>query len=410
MAVNDETLRDGLQSPSVKDPPVAVKIDILHQMDALGIESASLGMPGAGPRQRRHVEALCREVVDSKMSLRPNLGGRTVIADVEAIAAAAQQAGAPFEACLFIGSSPIRRYAEEWDFERMLEDTRESVGLAVREGLPATFITEDSVRSRPADLEALLRAAVDAGAARVCLCDTVGSAIPHGVRNLVGWAVAVLADMGAGVGIDWHGHRDRGLGLANTLAAIEAGADRVHATVLGIGERVGNTATEQVLVNLQLLELADRDLSRLPKLVETVAEALGVPVPPSAPIVGRDAFRTAAGVHAAAVLKAGLRGEAWLEDRVYSGVPARWLGRRQEIEVGPLSGAANVRHFLRAHGLTEEPGRVERLLAAAKGSRRVLSARELLDLVADVDTTPTPTPTPTTGTDVQPGPNDPERV
>jgi 2-isopropylmalate synthase len=390
VTINDETLRDGLQSPSVVDPPLATKIRILRQMDALGIECASLGMPGAGPRQQRHVEALCREVVDSKLSLRPNLGGRTVVADVEAIVAAAQRAGAAFEACLFIGSSPIRQYAEDWDFEHMLQGTREAIGLAVREGLPATFITEDTVRSRPEQLEALLGAAIDAGAHRVCLCDTVGSATHHGVMNLVGWVVALLEDRGVDVGIDWHGHRDRGLGMANTLAAIEAGADRVHATVLGIGERVGNTATEQVLVNLQLLGLAERDLSRLPALVETVAEALGVAVAPSTPIVGRDAFRTAAGVHAAAVLKAGVRGEAWLEDRVYSGVPASWVGRRQAIEVGPLSGISNVRHFLRAHGLGESPAVIERLLAAAKASRRVLSERELLDLVGSADAKGTP--------------------
>ncbi|MFQ5506044.1 MAG: 2-isopropylmalate synthase, partial [Planctomycetota bacterium] len=262
------------------------------------------------------------------------------------------------------------------DIDRVLRHTREAVGFAVEEGLEVTYITEDTARSSPEDLGILLRAAVDAGAARVCLCDTAGAAIPEGVRNLVAWTKELLD--GSGVEIDWHGHRDRGLGLANTLAAIQAGATRVHGTVLGIGERVGNTATEEILVNLELLGLRHEDLSPLPAYVETVAEALGVTIPASAPIVGRDAFRTATGVHAAALIKARQRGDAWLADRVYSGVPAGWLGRQQEIEVGPLSGSSNVIHFLRSHGIRENPAVIQAVLAAAKRSQRVLTESEVL--------------------------------
>ncbi len=378
--VNDETLRDGLQSPSVVDPPIATKIDILRRMDRLTIECASMGIPAAGPRQREDAAALCREIADSGLALRPNLGGRTVIGDVEAIVDVAQASGSAVEACLFIGSSPIRQLAEEWDLEGMLRNTREAVGLAAAEELAVTYITEDTVRSAPEHLALLLEAAVDAGAARVCLCDTAGAAIPQGVSNLVGW---VRQRLGQGVGIDWHGHRDRGLGMANTLAAIQAGATRVHGTVLGIGERVGNTATEQILVNLELLGLAKRDLEGLPALVETVAAALGVEIPSSTAVVGRDAFRTATGVHAAALFKAERLGDPELVDQIYSGVPARRLGRRQEIEIGPLSGTANVIHFLRAHDLPEDPQLIADILATAKGSPRVLSEDEVLAVVEE---------------------------
>ena len=350
-------------------------------MDELGIECASMGIPAAGPRQKKHATRLCREIADNHLTIRPNCGGRTVIADVEHIVDVVQGSGADVEACLFIGSSPIRQYAEGWKIDHLLRHTREAVGLAVSEGLRVMFITEDTTRSAPRHLEVLLMAAIDAGASRVCLCDTVGSVTSQGVRNLILWVKSVLDSIGARVGIDWHGHRDRGLGLANSLAAIEAGATRVHGTVLGIGERVGNTATEELLVNLRMLGLLDRDLSSLPEFVAAVADALGVPIPRSAPIVGRDAFRTATGVHAAAVVKARQRGEDWVADRVYSAVPASWLGRRQQIEIGPLSGRSNVIHFMRELGMTEDPQGIAEVLAAAKASRRVLTEREVLSIL-----------------------------
>ncbi|MFV1959193.1 MAG: 2-isopropylmalate synthase, partial [Planctomycetota bacterium] len=231
----------------------------------------------------------------------------------------------------------------------------------------------------------LLSAAVDAGAKRLCLCDTVGAATPQGVENLVTWVHDLLLELGVGgeVGIDWHGHRDRGLGLANTLAAVHAGATRVHGNALGVGERVGNTPIEQLLVNLRLLGVRQDDLSSLQEYVETVAEAIGVPVPVNAPIVGKDAFRTATGVHAAAVVKALRKNDTWLADRVYSGVPASWIGRRQTIEIGPMSGASNVVHYLGQAGLPVEPEVVRAVLATAKKSERLLTTDEVLDAVRE---------------------------
>jgi 2-isopropylmalate synthase len=377
ITVNDETLRDGLQSPSVIDPPIEAKVRIVHLMEALGIEHASFGIPASGPRPRETATRLCQEVDAQRLSLRPNLGGRTVAADAEAIVEVAQQTGLAIEACLFLGSSPIRQYAEAWNLDEMVRLTRSSVGRAAREGLAVTYITEDTVRSSPEHLRTLITAAVEAGATRVCLCDTVGSALPAATRNLVEWVRSLLDEIGPDVGIDWHGHRDRGLGLANTLAAMESGATRLHGTALGVGERVGNASTEEILVNLRLLGLRDHDLGRLGEYVEAVAEALGLEVPSMHPLVGRDAFRTATGVHAAAVMKARDRGADWLADRIYSGVPASWLGRRQEIEIGPLSGSSNVAWFLRARGLPEDPVVIDAVLASAKASRRVLTEAEV---------------------------------
>jgi len=377
--LDDETLRDGLQSPSVIDPPLDTKVEILHLMERLGVETADVGLPGAGEHQRKAVERLCREIANERLRIRPNCAGRTMRVDIEPMASVTQKTGIPIEACLFIGSSPIRQYAEEWDLDFILRCSREAIEFAVGEGLEVMYVTEDTIRSSPEHLRVLLTAAVEAGAKRVCLCDTVGAAVPAGVRNLVAWVKDLLGE--AEVGIDWHGHRDRGLDVANTLAAVEAGATRVHGTALGVGERVGNTPMEQILVNLNLLGFRKDDLSALAEYVALVSKAVGIPVPVNQPIVGRDAFRTATGVHAAAVVKAHRKGDHWLADRVYSGVPARWVGREQEIEVGPMSGKANVIHYLRTRGLPDGSGQVDAVMARAKGATRLLTEDEILEAI-----------------------------
>ncbi len=384
--LDDETLRDGLQSPSVIDPPTDIKVKILHLINSFGIETADVGLPGAGPRQREAVETLCREIADAKLSIKANCAARTMTVDIQPIADVVQKTGVPVEACVFIGSSPIRQYAEEWDLEHVLRLSREAVEFAVGEGLEVMYVTEDTIRAKPGDLRQLLSAGVEAGAKRLCLCDTVGAAVPKGVINLVSWVKTLLEELGVGdtVGIDWHGHRDRGLDVANTLAAIDAGATRVHGTALGIGERIGNTPMEQLLVNLKLLGWRDDDLTALPEYVETVSQAVGVPIPVNTPIVGRDAFRTATGVHAAAVIKAQRKGQAWLADRVYSGVPASWVGREQEVEVGHMSGASNVQFFLSTRDLPTTPDVIEAVLALAKKSERLLTEEEILDTVRSV--------------------------
>ncbi len=384
--LDDETLRDGLQSPSVIDPPTDVKIKILHLMDSFGIETADVGLPGSGPRQRDAVEQLCREIADAKLNIKANCAARTMIVDIQPIVDVVQKTGVPIETCVFIGSSPIRQYAEEWDLDHVLRHTREAVEFAVGEGLEVMYVTEDTVRATPEHLKILLTAGIEAGAGRVCLCDTVGAAVPRGVTNLVTWVKQLLDELGVGdkVGIDWHGHRDRGLDLANTLAALEAGATRVHGTALGVGERVGNTPMEQLLVNLKLLGWRDDDLTALPEYVETVSKAVGVPIAINTPIIGRDAFRTATGVHAAAVIKAQRKGEAWLADRVYSGVPASWIGRAQEIEIGHMSGTSNVMFYLNARGLPTDSEVVEAVFAVAKKSERLLTEQEVLEAVESV--------------------------
>ncbi len=381
--VQDETLRDGLQSPSATDPTLETKVELLHLMDELRIDSVCVGLPGAGKRQYASVEALCREIASQRLRIRPNCAARTLAVDIRPIFELSQRTGVPIEANLFIGCSPIRQYTEGWTVDTIVERIRGAIEPTAKEGLDTMFVIEDAVRSSPGDLRRFLTAAVDAGAKRVCLCDTVGTAIPEGVANLVSWVRSLLDELDEGIGIDWHGHRDRGLALSNSLAAVKGGATRVHGTALGIGERAGNTPIEQVLINLKLLGLRDNDLEPLPRYVETVARALEMPLLANTPIVGQDAFRTATGVHAAAVIKALHKGDDWLGDRVYSGVPATWVGRRQKIEVGAMSGHSNVVHYLRVHGLPHDPAAVEAVFDKAKRSSRVLSAEEIVAAIRE---------------------------
>lgn len=377
--LDDETLRDGLQSPSVRDPAIADKIEILHLMDELGIHAADIGLPGAGPRAVADVRALATEIVEADLAIRPNCAARTLRGDVEPIARISQEVGIPIEACTFIGSSPIRRYAEDWTLDRMLEVSEDAVTFAVSEGLPVMFVTEDTTRARPETLKRLYTTAIECGARRICLADTVGHATPNGVRQLVRWIRReVVEPSGEDVKIDWHGHRDRGLGVPNCLAAIEEGVDRVHGTALGIGERVGNAEMDLLLVNLKLLGLHDYDLSRLGEYCELVARSTGVGLPANYPVMGEDAFRTATGVHAAAIIKAREKGDDWLADRIYSGVPAGFFGRRQRIEIGHMSGMSNVKYWLAEHGYDAEDRQLcEAVFARAKSADRTLSDDEV---------------------------------
>ena len=373
---DDETLRDGLQSPAVREPELDQKIELIRLMDVLGIHTVNVGLPGAGERARTHIQTLVKETAD--LNIATNVACRTLISDIAPVVDVVQATGQPVEVCAFIGSSPIRRYAESWDIEHMVELSRSAVAFATENDLPCMFVTEDTTRANPADLRKLFTAAIEAGAKRVCICDTCGHATPDGARAIVRWVKALIEELGVDVGIDWHGHRDRGLGLINALWAMEAGATRLHGSALGIGERAGNSEMDLLLVNLRLAGVIDTDLTRLSEYVKLTAEATGVEIPHNYPVFGEDAFETGTGVHAAAVIKAYKKGDAWLADRVYSGVPAGLFGLEQIIRVGPMSGRSNVIWVLEKHGVEATEEAVKRVLDKAKSMPRVMTDEEVI--------------------------------
>ncbi len=384
--LNDETLRDGLQNPSVFDPPIEEKIAILHLMEALGIDQVNIGLPGAGPRAYADTQVLAKEIVKARLHIRPNCAARTLEADIRPIADISQRAGIEIEAATFLGSSPIRRLVENWTVDHLQRTTEHAVKFARSLGLEVMYVTEDTTRTDPETVKRLYQTAIDCGADAAVLCDTVGHATPAGAYNLVKFVKQeVIAKAGRPIRVDWHGHNDRGLSIANSLAALAAGADQVHAASISLGERVGNTPMELMLVNLRLMGLVDRDLSRLKEYAETVSRATHTVIPPNYPVVGQDAFRTSTGVHAAAIIKAFHKGNVMLANSVYSGVPSHLFGLEQVIEIGPLSGRSNVIYWLERHGMEPHEELVNRIFQAAKQSPRILTEQEIRQLIAQTE-------------------------
>ena len=379
--LDDETLRDGLQSPSVRTPDIDEKIRILHLIDSLGIDTLDVGLPGAGAHVARDAERLVREIVSAGLRVRPNCAARTLEADIAPVAEIAQRTGIAIECCTFIGSSPIRQFTEDWSLDRLQQLTEKAVTFAVRQGLPVLYVTEDTTRADPESLRRLYSTAIRAGATRLCIADTVGHATPTGAAAVVKFVQSIVDECGGGIGIDWHGHRDRDFAIANSLAAMDAGATRLHGAAIGIGERVGNTPMDLLLVNLVLMGHRQADLSHLGEYARVVSDACRVPLPQNYPVLGHDAFRTATGVHAAAVIKAFKKHDAALVDAVYSGVPASLVGREQEIDVGPMSGKSNVIYWLEKRGYEATDERVDRVFNAAKVADTVLSEEEIRRII-----------------------------
>ena len=383
--INDETLRDGLQSPSVRDPSIAEKIAILHLMEALGIHSLALGLPAAGPRAVEAVTALAREIAGHKMKIRANCAARTHENDIRPVAEIVQKTGLPIEAATFIGSSPIRRFTEGWSDDFLLQTTEKAVKYAVSLGLDVMYVTEDTSRCDPETVKRLYSTAINCGARAICICDTAGHATPMGALALVRFVIAeCVKPSGEKIRVDWHGHSDRGLAIANSMAAIIAGANCVHGCAIGLGERVGNTQVDQMLVNLKLMGIApwdQQDLTKLKHYCQAVSRATGVPIPANYPVVGEDAFRTATGVHAAAIIKAYHKDDVVLANTVYSGVPSHVFGLEQIIDIGPMSGKSNVLWWLERHGIPVSEEIVDRIYQRAKQSDHTLSEAEILECV-----------------------------
>ncbi len=382
ISLDDESLRDGLQSPSTVDPPTESKLKLIRLMEKLGINAADIGYPRTSKKMYNDVLKSAQMIKDEKLKIFPNCAARTLEADIQPVIDISHKVDIPIEVAAFIGSSPIRQFVENWDMDHLLKLTENAVNLCIENDVPVMFVTEDTTRARPDDLSKLYLRAVELGAKAICLSDTVGHATPEGAYSLVTYMKTILSDHGfKDIRIDWHGHRDRGLSLANAFAAIEAGANRIHGSALGIGERCGNVPMDQLLVNLKLYGVIDNDLCALPEYTEMVSKMVKIPIPVNYPVIGRDAFRTATGVHAAAIIKAKQYGRKFT-DTIYSSVPASQFGKDQIIDIGPLSGISNVRYKLETMGLTVSDEVLLDLLRHAKELGRLLTDEEITRFIA----------------------------
>ena len=379
---DDETLRDGLQSPSARNPTVEQKIELLDFMENLGIQKVDLGLPGAGPFHLDHIDSMLGHIRDNDYEIRPGCAVRTVISDIAPLVDLQAKHEMKIQASAFLGTSPIRQYTEGWTMGKIMQTAERAVEFAVDNDIPVMFVTEDTTRSRPEDIKSVYTRAIELGADRICVCDTCGHSTPGGVKSLMSFIQnEVIPDSGVkrrDIEVNWHGHQDRGLGVANNLAAVQSGADVIHGTALGVGERSGNAPLDQTLVNLSLMGVISNDLTSLNKYVQKANEYIEVPLPKNYPVFGSDAFETGTGVHASAVVKALRKGDSWLADRVYSGVPAGDYGLEQVIRVGHMSGKSNIIHWLEAKEIEVEDSLVEYLFNVAKSKNRLMTDEELL--------------------------------
>jgi len=371
---DDETLRDGLQSPSARNPTIAEKTELLSYMERLGIQKVDLGLPGAGPHHREHINAMLSHIIDNDYQIRPGAAVRTLMHDIEPLVEMQQQHGIQIQASAFLGTSPIRQYTEGWTMEKLISTMEKAVSYAVDNDVPVMFVTEDTTRSNPEDVRAIYQRAMELGVRRLCVCDTCGHVTPNGVKKLLHFIdEEVIKDGGyqrSEIEVNWHGHQDRGLGVANNIAAVEAGADVIHGTALGVGERAGNAPLDQTLVNLKLMGVIDNDLTLLDEYMRIANKYIEVPLPRNYPVFGEDAFETGTGVHASAVIKAMRKGDDWLADRVYSGVPAGDFGLKQVIRIGHMAGRSNIIWWLEQNGYEVTDELVSHLFEVAKSQRR----------------------------------------
>ena len=371
---DDETLRDGLQSPSARNPTIEEKTELLTFMEKLGIQKVDLGLPGAGPFHREHINAMLYQITENDFQIRPGAAVRTLMQDIEPLVEMQQNHGIPIQASAFLGTSPIRQYTEGWTMEKLISTMEKAVSYAVENEVPVMFVTEDTTRSNPDDVKAIYQRAMELGVRRLCVCDTCGHVTPNGVKKLLNFIdEEVIKDGGYKrneIEVNWHGHQDRGLGVANNIAAVEAGADVIHGTALGVGERAGNAPLDQTLVNLKLMGVIDNDLTLLDEYMRTANKYIEVPLPRNYPVFGEDAFETGTGVHASAVIKAMRKGDDWLADRVYSGVPAGDFGLKQVIRIGHMAGRSNIIWWLEQNGYEVTDELVSHLFEVAKSQRR----------------------------------------
>lgn len=384
---DDETLRDGLQSPSARNPDIEQKIELIDYMEKLGIQKVDLGLPGAGPFHIGHIDAMLTHMGENGYELRPGCAVRTVVSDIEPLVELQAKHERQIQASAFLGTSPIRQFAEGWTMERILSTAEKAITFAVDNDIPVMFVTEDTTRSKPEDIKAVYTRAIELGADRICVCDTCGHVTPNGVRKLLTFIQdEVIPDAGvkrADIEVNWHGHQDRGLGVANNLAAVEAGADVIHGTALGVGERAGNAPLDQTLVNLSLMGVINNDLTALNGYMRKAHEYIEVALPHNYPVFGEDAFETGTGVHASAVIKAIKKGDQWLADRVYSGVPAQDFGLKQVIRIGHMSGRSNIIWWLQQNGYEVDDDMVAHMFEVAKGQRRMMSDEEVHAAIAE---------------------------
>ncbi|NDD27536.1 MAG: hypothetical protein EB084_04640 [Proteobacteria bacterium] len=382
VSVVDETLWEAVNAQSATQPALATQLEMLRSAAALHMREANLG--AFSPDTAEHLEQLARAIDEERLPLAPALTVNADEAAVQAADALAQRVGRRLRLNLRVPVGEAERLEMGLSLETVAHQLTLALRAAARLGFEPRVTLHDASCARPETLRRLLGVSAHEGAKHICLGDRGGCASPSGVRHLVVFTRGVLDELGSAARLGWFGRNDRDLALANALEAHQNGVEMLHGTALGLGRGAGCVPVDLLLANLLLLGAIDADLSALKRYCDLAASALGVTIAVNYPIVGADAFRTATGVHAAAIIKARRKGDHWLADRVYSSVPAGLFGLTQIIDVGPMSGESNAAAWLEHHGIEPRPEVVKHVIARAKQSTHTLTADEILEAVGEL--------------------------
>ncbi len=374
--IEDDTLRDGLQGAFVRKPTVDEKIELFTLSSAIGCQHAVVGFPASSPQEMADSRRIVQAIQERGLKQQPWMLSRALVSDLEPIIALQRESDIPIGAAFFMGTSPLRRVVEKWDWDQVLRNVETAVAYCVENGVPFSLSIEDASRTPPEELRQLIQIGAKANGFSISICDTVGESTPDGAAQLVRFTREEIAKENADTRVLWHGHNDRGMAVANSAAAAEAGARIIGGSFLGIGERTGNAALEQVILYLYQNGATQWRIDHLVNYCEKLSEYTNTPISNEMPLIGSQAFATCTGTHSAAVLKARAISVDY-EDYIFSAVPASKLGLPQNIMIGPTSGLANARHVLQRLELPSDDQAASALLEHAKGKNSWVQHNEI---------------------------------
>ncbi|MDE7432358.1 MAG: LeuA family protein [Lachnospiraceae bacterium] len=371
--VHDETLREGIQNLGT-DITLKEKKAYIDSISRLPVASICLGYPASSKKIYDEIDLLIPYIQAKKSNISISCAARTTIGDIEPIARLSQKYGCNIKVNAFIGTSQIRQYIEQWDIRHICSLVREAVNYANLNGIETCIITEDSTRTSPEILKTVYLTAIESGCKNICFCDTVGYADCTGIKKLFKFVHKEIIKNNDQILIEWHGHNDRGMALENALIAALIGANMIHTTSFGIGERCGNTPLELFLLNLAVM--GDIRMSDSLKMItdhcRKISELFNWQIPNNYPVWGENSFSTVSGIHAAAIYKA-LDMEGNLGEKVYSFIEPSILGRHQEIKINYMSGKSNILYWMKKNMIKPDDKLVEDILKKAKTSTTPLS-------------------------------------
>ncbi|MFH1095285.1 MAG: 2-isopropylmalate synthase [Candidatus Micrarchaeota archaeon] len=342
----DSTLREGAQAPKVRfSPEQALKI--ANGLDQLGVDFIEYS-----PIVSEKSGAVAKDLLGAGYKSNIILHGRATPSDIDLLLKFD-----PRWIAIYLSTSSVHlEHKLHMNKEEALAQTRKTIEYAKSRGVRMRFTCEDASRTGPEELLQFARTAAEAGADRISITDTVGVMTPPGMFKLVRHVREALPS----VGLDLHCHNDLGLALANSLAGIEAGADCIHTSINGAGERAGIPKLAEVVMALQVLyqQRPEMKSDELPKLSRLFSQITSLPSDPFSPVVGENVFRHKGGTHLGAVLKT--------DGKAYEAFSPQSIGLKRRLVVGEYSGKNVVKYLSESLGLGLSEGQIQKALARLK--------------------------------------------